>query len=45
VVKSSSDVFREAAMNAVKQWKYEPYAQDGRPQELVFSTFIRFALN
>ncbi len=44
VLKSSSEVFHEAAMNAVKQWKYEPYAEGGQPKELVFSVFIRFEL-
>jgi len=44
VLKTSNEIFNEAAANAVKQWKYEPYIQDGQPKELVFSVFIRFEL-
>jgi TonB family protein len=42
VLKTSNEIFNEAAMNAVKQWKYEPYAEGGQPRELVFSVFVRF---
>ncbi len=44
VLKTSNEIFNEAAIAAVKQWKYEPYLQDGQPKELVFSVFIRFEL-
>ena len=44
VIKSSDGVFNRAAMDAVKQWKYEPYLENGQPKELVFSVFIRFEL-
>jgi TonB family protein len=37
-----SEIFHEPAINAVKQWKYEPYLQDGQPKELVFSVLVRF---
>jgi TonB family protein len=44
VIKSSDGVFNQAAMDAVKQWKYEPYLESGQPKELVFSVSIRFEL-
>jgi len=42
VIESSNELFNEPALRAVKQWKYEPYIQDGRPREVVFSVSIRF---
>ncbi len=32
----------KAAVEAVKQWKYEPYVQDGKPRPLVFTMTARF---
>jgi TonB family protein len=43
VIESSDGIFNEAAVQAVKQWKYEPYIQDGRPKEVVFSVSVAFS--
>jgi protein TonB len=42
VLRSSDAVFNQSAIDAVKQWKYEPYIQDGRPTDLVFTVNVRF---
>jgi TonB family protein len=34
----------QAAMDAVKQWEYEPLVIDGEPREAVFTTQVRFKL-
>jgi TonB family protein len=34
----------QSAIEALKQWKYEPYVVDGKPAGLVFTVTIRFAL-
>ena len=34
----------QAAMDAVKQWVYEPLIVDGKPKEAVFTTQVRFKL-
>ena len=44
ILECSDDVFREPAVQAVKQWKYEPYLQDGKPAEAVFSVALKFNL-
>ncbi len=44
VIRSSNEIFNDAAVRAVMQWKYEPYIQDGNPMELVFSLTVRFTL-
>ncbi len=33
-----------AAIEAVKQWKYEPLVLDGRPRKVVFTVTVRFGL-
>ena len=35
----------EAAIDAVRQWVYEPLIMDGRPKEAIFTTTVRFSLN
>jgi len=35
----------QAAIDAVKQWIYEPLMIDGQPKEAVFTTTVRFALD
>ena len=35
----------QAAIDAVKQWVYEPLMIDGQPKEAVFTTTVRFALD
>jgi TonB family protein len=42
VVFSSNEIFNEPAITAVRQWKYEPYVENGNPKEVVFSVFLRF---
>jgi TonB family protein len=42
VIKSSAEVFNQPAIDAVKQWKYEPFVEKGQPRELVFSVSLRF---
>ena len=44
VIRSTDEVFNQPAMAAVKQWKYEPYLENGQPKELVFSVSLRFEL-
>jgi len=34
----------EAAITAVKQWKYEPSTVDGAPVAVVFTVTVRFSL-
>jgi TonB family protein len=34
----------QAALDAVKQWKYEPMLIDGTPRKIVFTVTVRFAL-
>jgi TonB family protein len=34
----------QAAIDAVKQWKYEPMRIDGKPRKVVFTVTVRFAL-
>ena len=35
----------QAAMDAVKQWVYEPMVVDGKPQEVTFTVTVRFMLD
>jgi TonB family protein len=35
----------KAALDAVRQWKYEPLVIDGKPRKVVFTVTVRFALN
>lgn len=45
MVYSSKDfMLVQAAMDAVKQWVYEPLIIDGKPREAVFTTQVRFKL-
>ena len=37
--------FEEAAMSAVKEWRYEPATQNGRPVEVYFTVFVEFKLH
>ena len=34
----------KAALDAVRQWKYEPLIVDGKPQKAIFTVTVRFAL-
>ncbi len=35
----------QAAIDAVRQWKYEPMVIDGKPQKVVFTVTVRFTLD
>jgi len=45
ILNSSHNIFNEAAIKAVKQWKYEPFYQNGKPVELVFTLSVIFMIN
>lgn len=34
----------QAAMDAVRQWKYEPYIVEGKPKGVIFTVTVRFKL-
>jgi protein TonB len=38
------DVLNQAAMDAVKQWTYEPMMINGKPKPVVFTVTVRFSL-
>jgi TonB family protein len=40
----SIPVLDQAAIDAVKQWKYEPLAIDGKPRKALFTVTVRFML-
>jgi TonB family protein len=35
----------QAAIDAVKQWKYEPMLIDGKPRKIIFTVTVRFVLH
>jgi len=43
-VLKSIPVLDQAAIDAVKQWKYEPAVIDGKPRKIVFTVTVRFTL-
>mgnify|MGYP001765739921 CR=1 FL=1 len=45
VEKSDNPDLSAAAIEAVKQWKWEPALKDGKPTEVISSVTVRFALN
>jgi TonB family protein len=44
MVLRSIPMLNQAAVDAVKQWVYEPYVQDGKPTPIVFTVTVRFKL-
>jgi TonB family protein len=44
VVLRSIPLLDQAAIDAVKQWVYEPYLKDGQPVPIVFTVTVRFQL-
>ena len=44
MVLKSIPLLDQAAMDAVKQWAYEPFLKDGKPTAVVFSVTINFRL-
>ncbi len=41
----SIPVLDQAAIDAVRQWKYEPMVVDGKPHKVVFTVTVRFVLD
>jgi TonB family protein len=44
VLKAADENLASAAVAAVKQWKYEPFIQDGQAKEVVFTVTVQFKL-
>ena len=44
IIRSDSELLNAAAMEAVKQWKYEPFLLKGQPKEVIFTVTVRFRL-
>lgn len=44
VLKSNATLLNEPAIDAVKQWKYEPFYKDGKPRPIVFTVTVSFKL-
>lgn len=44
VLKSNDERLNQAAIDAIKQWKYEPFIQDGQAEEVVFTVTVQFKL-
>ncbi|MCX6555483.1 MAG: energy transducer TonB [Candidatus Aminicenantes bacterium] len=44
IVYSASPLLNESALNAIKQWLYEPYVLNGIPKPVVFTVTITFTL-
>ena len=44
-IASSDPMFTDAAMQAVKKWKYSPYLLNGQPTEVDTTITVNFALN
>jgi protein TonB len=45
VLKSDSSYLDQAAIDAVKQWVYEPFIKDGKPVEFINTIIVGFLLN
>ncbi|MBN1222997.1 MAG: energy transducer TonB [Candidatus Aminicenantes bacterium] len=45
ILKSESAILNDPAVDAVKQWVYEPYIVDGKPARVLFTVTIRFKLS
>jgi TonB family protein len=43
-VSSTSPTLKQAAIEAVRQWEYEPYIVDGKAKPVVFTVTVTFAL-
>jgi len=44
MVLRSIPLLDQAAIDAVRQWVYEPFLQDGKPVPIVFTVTVRFQL-
>ncbi len=45
IYRSITPLLNESAVDAVKQWVYEPLIVDGKPEPAVFTVTVRFKLN
>ncbi len=45
VLNSTDPVFDDAAVDAVRQWRWEPATSDGRPVTVYFTIVVQFSLN
>jgi protein TonB len=45
VVSSTNQMFNNAALDAVKQWRYKPYLLNGDPTEVDTTVTVNFTLN
>ncbi|HJZ12475.1 MAG TPA: energy transducer TonB, partial [Acidobacteriota bacterium] len=45
ILRALHPVLDQAAMNAVKQWKYKPAVLNGRPVKVYFTVTVNFQLN
>jgi TonB family protein len=41
----SIPILDQAALDAVRQWKYEPLVIDGKPRKVIFTVTVRFVLD
>ena len=44
IIGSPHEMLGKAAMEAVKQWEYEPFVKDGKAQAVVFTVTMTFAM-
>ncbi len=44
VLKSDSSLLNKPAIEAVEQWRYEPFIKDGKPRAVVFTVTVTFHL-
>jgi protein TonB len=44
VLSSNNPMFNDAAIEAVKQWKYKPATQNGRPVSVFYTVRVDFRL-
>jgi protein TonB len=44
VLRSSNPLFNDVAVEAVRQWRYEPALQGGRPVTVYFTVIVDFRL-
>lgn len=44
ILKSESSLLNHAAVDAVKQWRYEPLILEGKPTPVIFTITVRFRL-
>ena len=45
VLKGENDLTNKAAIEALRQWEYEPFVVDGRPTRFVITVTVRFTLD